>query len=121
MNEFADIPHEFGEHDWYENEVKRTMNTELDDVETVRHALHGIAAEAGEIHSIFQKIYQGHPFDGKHLKLEVGDLLWNIDELIQAMGWTLDDVMWENVKKLRARYPDGFSTERSLHREEGDI
>jgi hypothetical protein len=26
-----------------------------------------------------------------------------------------------NIDKLKKRYPDGFSTERSQHREEGDV
>ena len=33
----------------------------------------------------------------------------------------LDDVMQMNIDKLKARYPDGFDTEHSLHRAEGDI
>lgn len=34
---------------------------------------------------------------------------------------TIEEVMDMNIKKLSARYPDGFSTEKSLHRKEGDI
>ena len=34
---------------------------------------------------------------------------------------SLEEVMDMNITKLSARYPDGFSTEASLHRKEGDI
>ena len=34
---------------------------------------------------------------------------------------TIEEVMDMNLAKLSARYPDGFSTEKSLHRKEGDI
>lgn len=85
------------------------------------HALHGMVGEIGEIHSIYQKAYQGHVLDHRHVKSELGDLLWFIAEYCTAFGWELEDVMQRNIDKLRARYPEGFDSERSLHRAEGDI
>ena len=85
------------------------------------HALHGMVGEIGEIHSIYQKEYQGHEIDDEHLKKEVGDLLWFVAEYCTAKGWSLDDVADLNIEKLKARYPEGFDTEHSLHRKEGDI
>lgn len=40
---------------------------------------------------------------------------------LQAKGWSLDDIMQKNIDKLKARYPEGFETDKSLHRAEGDI
>lgn len=105
----------------YQALAARTINHDSTAYDQVRHALHGIAAETGEIHSIHQKLYQGHIFDHEHEKKEVGDLLWFIAELCTARGWKLEDVMQENINKLRARYPDGFDADRSLHRKEGDV
>ena len=85
------------------------------------HALHGMSGEIGELHSIYQKVYQGHSFDISHAIKEVGDLLWFIAEWCSAYGLDLSDVMELNIEKLKARYPDGFSADRSLHRAEGDI
>ena len=85
------------------------------------HALHGMVGEIGELHSLYQKVYQGHEFDGEHAKKEVGDILWFIAEYCTAMGWQLEDVMEMNIEKLKARYPKGFEAERSLNRVEGDI
>lgn len=86
------------------------------------HALHGMVGEIGELHSIYQKMYQGHTEVGyEHFKKEIGDLLWFIAEYCTAMGWDLEDVMQMNIDKLKARYPDGFDVERSLHRKDGDI
>ena len=42
----------------YQLLAARTMNPELTQVETILHALHGLSAEVGEIHSIYQKSYQ---------------------------------------------------------------
>ncbi len=87
----------------------------------VCHAVFGLTSEAGEVAGIFQKWYQGHAVSDEHLKKEIGDCLWMIAELCTAFGFMLEDVMQLNIDKLRARYPDGFSEEKSLHRAEGDV
>lgn len=105
----------------YQEQAARTINKELPPEGMERHALHLMAAECGEIHGLFQKTYQGHGFESEHLKKEVGDLLWGIAELCTANGWKLEEVARMNIDKLRARYPEGFSSERSLNRSEGDV
>lgn len=85
------------------------------------HALHGMVSEIGELHGIYQKEYQGHEADDEHLKKELGDLLWFIAEYCTSQGWELEEIMQMNIDKLKARYPEGFDPEKSLHRKEGDI
>lgn len=85
------------------------------------HALHGMVGEIGEIHSLYQKVYQGHEMDDEHLKKEVGDLLWFIAEYCTIHDWKMEDIMQMNIDKLKARFPEGFDVEKSLHRAEGDI
>lgn len=104
----------------YQILASRTMNKKLSKEETQLHALFEICAETGEIHSIFQKTYQGHKIKTDDLKNEIGDLMWGIAELCTVNGWDLEEIALKNVHKLRARYPDGFSEERSLHRDEED-
>ena len=41
--------------------------------------------------------------------------------LRNALGWNMETVMQTNIDKLRARYPDGFDAEHSLHRRANDI
>ena len=105
----------------YQLLASRTINKELTSREQEMHALHGIVGEIGELHSLYQKVYQGHSFDQHHAMSELSDMLWFIAEYCTAMGWNLDDVMQYNIDKLIARYPDGFETDKSLHRAEGDI
>ena len=105
----------------YQSLAARTINSNLSSDETLMHALHGLAGEVGEIHSIFQKKYQGHVVDKEHLIKEMGDLLWFIAELCTAIGCDMESVMKTNIKKLKERYPEGFEEEKSLHRKEGDI
>lgn len=87
----------------------------------MHHALHGMASEIGELHGLYQKLYQGHKLDEAHAKKELGDLLWFVAEYCTAMDWHLEDVMQLNIDKLKARFPEGFSVDKSLHRAEGDI
>lgn len=107
------------------NEYQKLASRTIPDVFCHRdceyHALHGMVGEIGELHSIYQKCYQGHNFEDEHTKKELGDLLWFIAEYCTGMGWELDEVMQMNIDKLKARYPEGFDADRSLHRKRGDI
>lgn len=105
----------------YQQAAARSINPALTKEEMLRHGLHGLAGEVGEIHSLFQKVYQGHTLDPAHLKKETGDALWMISEICTAMGWTLEDVAQTNIDKLLARFPNGFEVDKSLHRKEGDV
>lgn len=105
----------------YQKLAARTISFEMGHNAVETHALHGMVGEIGEIHSLYQKYYQGHGFVDAHAKKELGDLLWFIAEYCTARGWKLEDVMQLNIDKLKARYPEGFSAERSLHRREVDV
>ena len=105
----------------YQDLAARTINPELNNEQAMHHALHGMVGEIGEMHSLYQKVYQGHELGVEHLKKELGDLLWFVAEFCTAMCWDMEDVMQLNIDKLRARFPDGFEVDKSLHRAEGDI
>lgn len=105
----------------YQKLAARTINPEINNTSMQHHALHGMVGEIGEIHSLYQKVYQGHEIDYDHMKKELGDLLWFIAEYCTAMDWKLEDIMQLNIEKLRARFPDGFEVDKSLHRAEGDV
>lgn len=65
--------------------------------------------------------YQGHEVNLEHMEKELGDCLWMIAEACDALGTDIDTVMQMNIDKLKARYPEGFTVENSLHRKAGDI
>lgn len=105
----------------YQELASRTINWNLSKSDLEHHALHGMVGEIGEIHSLYQKVYQGHEIDDEHLKKELGDLQWFIAELCTAKGWNLEEICDLNIEKLKTRYPEGFDEDKSLHRCEGDI
>jgi NTP pyrophosphatase (non-canonical NTP hydrolase) len=105
----------------YQKLAARTIGKNMCPSDQEGHALHGMVSEIGELHGIYQKLSQGHDFDLYHAMSELGDLLWFIAEYCTAFGWELEEVMQFNIDKLKKRYPEGFDTEKSLHRADGDI
>ena len=105
----------------YQQLAARTIKKSLLRWEQIDHALHGMAAELGEVNGIYQKTYQGHELNEEHLKKEIGDLLWFIAEYCTGNCWLLGDIAQMNIDKLKARYPEGFDSERSLNRQANDI
>ena len=105
----------------YQELAARTINKDLTPKGQGTHSLHGMVGEIGELHSIYQKRYQGHVFDEEHAKKELGDLMWFIAEYCTAHNWSLEDICQMNIDKLQARYPDGFDTDRANNRENGDV
>ena len=85
----------------------------------------GMLAESGEFTEVLKKmVFQGKEFNEEnrfHMKRELGDILWYWIQGCIALGYTPDEVMDENIKKLEARYPNGFEVARSETREVGDI
>jgi NTP pyrophosphatase (non-canonical NTP hydrolase) len=77
----------------------------------------GLAGEAGEFADMMKKhVGHGHPLNRDKAKKELGDVLWYLATLADGLGLRLSDVADSNIEKLRARYPDGFSSERSINR-----
>lgn len=102
----------------YQELARRTQNKELTREQRMLHSLHGMAGEVGEIHAIYQKWYQGHPVLTGDVVNELGDLLWFAGQLCDCLGMTLGQVAAQNIEKLKKRYPQGFSEERSRNRDE---
>jgi NTP pyrophosphatase (non-canonical NTP hydrolase) len=86
----------------------------------------GIASEGGEFAEIVKKCtFQGKPMDDEtqfHIKRELGDIMWYWINSCRAMGLDPNDVIAENVEKLKSRYPAGeFDVYHSENRQDGDL
>ena len=86
----------------------------------------GIASEGGEFSEIVKKcIFQGKPLDDDskfHIKRELGDIMWYWINSCRAMDLDPNEVIAENVNKLKARYPGGeFDVHYSENRKQGDL
>lgn len=106
----------------YQKNALRTANEFLSPFQQLQNGIMGLNGEAGECIDILKKhMFQGHELDEEHIAKELGDIAWYLALSAYAIGYDLESIMRMNVDKLRARYPDGFDIEHSLHRAENDI
>ena len=85
----------------------------------------GMSGEIGEFNEIIKKcLFQGKEMDGdkiKHLRSELGDIMWYIAQACLALNTNIEEIIDMNTVKLESRYPGGFDAFRSENRKEGDI
>ena len=105
----------------YQELAQRTANKALLPDDPLFNAMLGLAGETGECCDLVKKCFfqDGRDIREK-LKDELSDVMWYLAEAAAAMGWKLDEIAQHNVEKLRKRYPDGFTAERSMNREGTD-
>jgi len=103
----------------YQNLAMRTLNPELNKKDVLINGVMGLCGESGEAIDIVKKhLAQGHELDRDALVKELGDIAWYLAETAYALDVPLEDVLERNIRKLQARYPEGFKTEQSIHRQE---
>ena len=106
----------------YQQAALRTAPGDLQPERLLLNGLMGLNGEAGEAIDILKKhLFQGHELDTAHMAKELGDVAWYLAVSANAIGYDLETIMQMNVDKLKARYPDGFDVEHSLHRNQDDI
>ena len=102
----------------YQKLAMTTLNPALSKKDVLINGVMGLCGESGEAIDIVKKhLAQGHPLDREKLIKELGDIAWYLAETATALDVTLEEVLQGNIEKLRRRYPEGFDTEHSLHRE----
>ena len=107
----------------YQNAALRTAQTDkLTARELLLNSALGLCGESGEVADLLKKYhFQGHNLDLDHVAKELGDIAWYLAVGAYSIGYDLETILQMNVDKLKARYPDGFSTDRSLHRDKNDV
>ena len=105
----------------YQTLAMTTLNPALSQKDILINGVMGLCGEAGEAIDVVKKhLAQGHELDRERLIKELGDVAWYLAETATALNITLEEVLEGNLRKLRARYPEGFDAQRSHHREEND-
>ena len=107
----------------YQTAALRTAQTDkLTARELLLNSALGLCGESGEVADLLKKYhFQGHNLDLDHVAKELGDISWYLAVGAYAIGYDLETILQMNVDKLKARYPDGFSVDRSLHRDKNDV
>ncbi|MBQ5328870.1 MAG: nucleoside triphosphate pyrophosphohydrolase family protein [Oscillospiraceae bacterium] len=103
----------------YQKLAMVTLNKNLDKKEILTNSVMGLCGESGEACDIVKKhLFHGHELDRESLIKELGDVAWYLAEAASALDINLDEVFERNIEKLKKRYPEGFSEERSINRTE---
>lgn len=102
----------------YQELAARTLGPRPHEQQLANAAL-GLAGEAGEFADMMKKhLFHAHPLDRDAVAKELGDCLWYVAAAATALDIGLEEIGAGNIEKLRRRYPEGFSAERSLNRTE---
>lgn len=81
------------------------------------HASLGLTTETAEIADAIKKhMMYGKPLDETNLLEEVGDVLWYANVLLNEIGASFDEAMAANIRKLKKRYPQGFTEQSAINR-----
>ena len=81
------------------------------------HAAVGMVGESGEILEHIKKMWvYGKPFDHAKMHEEMGDLFHYFTMMCIKLGISWEDVINNNVTKLKKRYPNGYSDADAIAR-----
>lgn len=116
MGRYGDSLMDFTTYQWLSS---RTAKSDQTFKEKVSNFSMGLAGESGELIDMLKKsLYHGHNLSHDDLEKEIGDILWYLSQIAFLYDIPLDRAAERNIEKLKKRYPEGFSEERSIHREE---
>lgn len=103
--------------DEYQKDAMRTADASFTDEQRLTEAGLGVAGEAGEFADLIKKLlFHGHPLDKDKAIKELGDVMWYLAQAATGLHTSLSHIATVNIEKLQKRYPDGFTSERSLNR-----
>ena len=103
----------------YQKLAMTTLNPDLDKKDVLINGVMGLCGESGEVIDIVKKhLAQGHELDKEKIIKELGDVAWYMAEIATVLDVELEEVLVQNIEKLKKRYPEGFSTEKSVNRNE---
>ena len=101
----------------YQRQAMTFLNPEMNRKDVLINGVMGLCGESGETIDIVKKhLYQGHELNKEKLAQELGDIAWYLAETAYALGLPLETIFRGNLEKLKKRYPEGFSVERSINR-----
>ena len=87
----------------------------------LQNGLNGLVDEVGEIANVVKgHIEYGRPLNMPNLREEIGDAMWRLAQLADAIGTDLETCAESNIDKLhKVRYPAGYS-EKAAQEENRD-
>jgi len=89
-------------------EFCKTVAKEYDDPDKeIIHWGLGLVGEAGDVAGCIKKTVAHENDQRKGIRENVGDTLWYAAMICSFYGWDLEEVLKENIEKLKKRYSKG--------------
>ena len=102
----------------YQDLSVRTCNDLGDSIGNDTHMIFGMVTEVAELADAYKKHWAyGKDLDMVNVKEEIGDVLFYISNFCKFNNINLGEVMYTNVEKLKARYPEKFTNENATNRD----
>jgi NTP pyrophosphatase (non-canonical NTP hydrolase) len=103
--------------DEYQEIAGETDQFDVSDSEGIIVALLGLAGESGSLLTLFKKkMRDGEAYEPiqRHVREELGDVLWYISAIARRSGISLEDVAQANIQKSRTRWIRTAVAEKGL-------
>lgn len=101
----------------YQEKSKRTLSNLNTNLEDNLHMSLGLTTEAAEIADVFKKkLAYNKDIDWVNIKEELGDLMFYVVNMCNINNWNIEDILENNINKLKVRYPDKFTENNALNR-----
>ena len=73
----------------------------------------GISGEAGDVASCIKKTFAHNNDQRFGVRENIGDTLWYMAMICNFFKWDMQEILNENLEKLKKRFPQGFTTEHA--------
>ena len=102
----------------YVKNSQRTLakleNKQLDNL----HVTLGMLTEVGELADQFKKnMAYNKEIDWVNVQEEIGDLMFYVAGLCTINNFDLEKILFKNIEKLKARYPEKFTEKNAINRD----
>ena len=92
----------------YQKFCKKTAKRFIDKEKEILSWGLGIAGEAGDVAGCIKKTFSHKNNQKDGIRENLGDTLWYTAMICNFFDWDLEEILEENIKKLKKRYPDKF-------------
>lgn len=101
----------------YQKQAARTMKPDRLLKEDLADYAMGLSGEVGELlNKIKKNLFHHHFISYDEIAEEIGDCLWYLHAIATKFGLDMGEIAWQNIEKLKKRYPHGYTDEDSRNR-----
>jgi len=69
----------------------------------------GVTGEAGDLAGCIKKTIYHENDQTAGIRENIGDTMWYLAMICNCLNWDFEEVLSENITKLKKRYPKGFT------------